>query len=119
MAFEPEVKAMDCVYRKAPDASVRQGERACLSIPVRNVDGRLESLVALNETASFIWDILDGRRSVADVCREVVEEFAVSPQVAAEDIQRLLGELSAHGFLETVNDSSMTFRPTDHKPQIP
>src|SRR3954469_14184092 len=77
-------------------------------VPVRANVARLDALYTLNETATFVWEQVDGTRTVADLIAAVVAEFAVPPGVAEEDVNRLLSELHDSGLLRFL---SATTRP--------
>lgn len=47
----------------------------------------------LNDTGSFLWKKIDGKRSVADLARLLAEIYDVTAQTALEDTQVLLSEL--------------------------
>ena len=49
----------------------------------------------LNDTGSFLWKNIDGKRSVADLADLLVENYEVTPEVALADTQTLLDEMSS------------------------
>jgi len=49
----------------------------------------------LNDTGSFLWKNIDGRRSVAELAELLVATYEVTPEVALADTQALLEEMSA------------------------
>jgi hypothetical protein len=53
----------------------------------------------LNETGSFVWKQLDGRRPAAEIAAGLAAEYDVRLEDALRDIETLLGELSSRQLL--------------------
>jgi hypothetical protein len=49
----------------------------------------------LNETGSFIWKNIDGRHSAGELAEMVSASYEVTPDVALEDTESLLQQLSS------------------------
>ena len=71
--------------------------RVCEHITSRMVDDEvflmdLLSLhtYALNTTAAFVWSLLDGRRSMEDICRAAMERYDIAPETCRGEIGELL-----------------------------
>jgi coenzyme PQQ synthesis protein D (PqqD) len=72
----------------------------------REIDGEIvivspndSVLHELNETGSFVWKQLDGRRPAAEIAAGLAAEYDVTPERALEDIETLLGELASRHLL--------------------
>jgi len=59
----------------------------------------LNGLVSLNTTASYIWQLLDGRQSTEDITTALADRFAVSRDEAHTDVQEFLAHLEEMGLL--------------------
>ena len=55
--------------------------------------------VALNETGLFIWQRIDGRRTVAEIINEIKEYFPDAPPTVEEDSLALLEMLRQAGLI--------------------
>jgi hypothetical protein len=55
----------------------------------------------LNDTGSFLWKNIDGKRSVAELADLLVESYEVTPEVALADTQTLLDEMSSRKLVVT------------------
>ncbi len=55
--------------------------------------GETSEVVVLNEVGSRIWDLADGRRSLADISRQVAAEFEAEPGQIEADIHRFVHSL--------------------------
>ncbi len=54
-------------------------------------------LFTLNEVGTFVWERLDGERSLAAIADELTASFEVSRERAAEDLLEFVGLLSDAG----------------------
>ncbi len=56
-----------------------------------------QETVVLNESASRIWELSDGKRTLGEIARILEEEFSVSAQTALQDAAAFLGEAEGKG----------------------
>jgi hypothetical protein len=85
----------------------RVGERTVL-VPLAGDGVDLDGALDLNRVAAFIWDELDGARSVAAIVDSVVDRFDVERDRAEADALDLLEALRAREAV--VPGSSLTGR---------
>jgi hypothetical protein len=71
-------------------------------VPVRGQIGDLNSIYNLSEVAAFIWERIDGRRTVRELVAEVCNEFDVSADIARRDACEFIGDLERAGLIEPV-----------------
>lgn len=68
-------------------------------VPVAGRVGDLDAVYTLNDVGSFIWELIDGRRSVQEIAEEVGSVYEVSVQQAATDVDELLRALESKGLV--------------------
>lgn len=68
-------------------------------VPVRNNVADLESIYTLNATASWVWERLDGSRSVGELVDALTAEFDVMREEARRDVEVLVNDLQAEGLV--------------------
>jgi hypothetical protein len=56
----------------------------------------------LNDTGSFLWKNIDGKKSAAELAEMLAENYEVAPDVALSDTQALLEEMSSRKLVITV-----------------
>ena len=83
----------ETVYTRADDVIRRQIAGETLLVPIRGELALLDRIFALNPVAAFIWEQLDGRRSVGDIRQGVLEKFEVGPEAAEADIREFIDAL--------------------------
>jgi hypothetical protein len=84
------VNSMDAVYEKSDAVVFRRIADEGLLVPIRRTSNDVDCFYTLNETASRIWDLIDGRRSLEHIVTVVVEEFNVSPDDCRKDVLELI-----------------------------
>jgi hypothetical protein len=70
-----------------------EGEAVILDLEGRRVMG-------LNPVGSLVWNLLDGKRTAAEIAAAVADRFQIANHRAAEDVGAFLSALSARGLIE-------------------
>jgi coenzyme PQQ synthesis protein D (PqqD) len=68
-----------------------------LLVPVTGHVADLDAIYTLNDVGSFIWHLIDGRRSAQAIAEAVSAEYDVTLERAALDVDELLTVLEAKG----------------------
>ncbi len=71
-------------------------------IPVVGTPVDLENIFVLNPLADYIWERLDGERTLAAIVAEIIAEFDVAPEQAGADAGEFVGQLLERGLAEEV-----------------
>jgi len=80
---------------KRKDDFVKQnvgGENLLVPIGAQVMD--LNGIIVLNETASFIWDLLEKDRTEEELIKALTEEYEIDPQSAKEDVNKFVSEIT-------------------------
>ena len=93
--------ANGALWRKNPILAWREIEGKIVIISPNN-----SVLHELNETASFVWKQLDGRRSGAEIATSLAAEYDVKPEDALGDIETLVEELASRQLLVPADNPS-------------
>ena len=88
------VQKEDVIWRRVGD-----------TIVVIDEDG-LSSHV-LNKTASFIWELCDGKKNIDDIASKINEHFEVSLEDARDDTVETIENLSRAGIL--INNKGINY----------
>jgi hypothetical protein len=84
----------------------RQIAGETIIVPVTSHVMDLESIYVLNPVGSRIWELLRSPITSHRIAEIVANEFAVSPQCAAEDVAEFLGALGARGLIQPAAEGS-------------
>src|SRR2546425_10681221 len=86
------------VDRGAPEKFVtRRIAGETIIVPVAGDVADLDAVYTLNEVGSFIWQLIDGRRSAEAIAEAVSAEYDVALEQAARDVDELLTTLEGKG----------------------
>ena len=91
--------ALDRAWARNPEFVSRRIGREVLLLPITQNMGDLESIFTLNEVGARVWELLDGRHTVADIRDQLVSEFEVSASTAEAHLLEFLMSLDALGAL--------------------
>ena len=85
----------DVVLRKSERSAWQNfdQELVLLDMPSRTLFG-------LNSVGGVVWESVDGQRSLADIARNVAEQFEQAQERVLADVLHFAGELLARGCLE-------------------
>lgn len=68
-------------------------------VPVGKTVYEANGLFILNELGAFLWDRLEAAESEADLLKAILEEYEVTREQAAADLQEFLEKLRELGIL--------------------
>jgi hypothetical protein len=89
-------------YRQKDRIAGRDIAGESFLIPVCGQPSDMENIFILNPQAGFIWQRLDGKRTVAAIIADIVEDFSVASTQAGADMDEFIGQLLANGLIEEV-----------------
>jgi hypothetical protein len=80
-------------YRKQEEIVTREIAGETLLVPIRSKLADMQRIFGLNAVGEYIWQQLDGRRSLTEIHNEIVDDFDVTGEQAKIDIQEFIGQL--------------------------
>ena len=89
-------------FARDPSMVFRRIAEECILVPIRRNVGDVESIYTLNQVGARIWEWMDGRRSIREICDLIVGEFEVSREQAQEDALILFQQLAEIGAIREV-----------------
>jgi len=90
-----EVKKMrdNAVLRKNPNVVTRVILDETILLPVYKRSSEINCIYTLNKVASRVWEMIDGKKNIAIIKKQVLEEFDATPRESEKGLDKLLGEL--------------------------
>lgn len=64
-----------------------------------------EAALVLNRSAAVALELVNGKRSLAEIIDAVAEQFDVAPERAREDLDDLFDRLAERGFLRSFDSA--------------
>lgn len=84
---------MDPIFRKKEEILTRRIAGETLLVPVSSDLANMERIFMLDTVAAFIWEQLDGTKSLKQIRDKVLDAFDVKKEQAETDISKFIGEL--------------------------
>lgn len=81
------------VYSRSPQIVARDTGDEYVLVPVTDNIADMKSVYTLNSTGSFIWERIDGARTVKDIIDELEKEFDVDGKQALDDVLSFFQEM--------------------------
>jgi methyltransferase-like protein len=87
------MNGLDRVYQKNQNFVFRQIDDETLLVPIKDSVGDLGAIYNLNSVAAFVWQHLDGQKTLQDIKGLLTDEFEVSGLDAEQDLTEFVTEL--------------------------
>lgn len=71
-------------------------------VPIRQAAVDVDCIYTMDEVASFIWELIDGKRTLEEIRDVIVEEFEVDPLEAEADLVAFVQQLELAGAVREV-----------------
>ena len=84
-------------YKRDENFVFRQIESETILVPIKDNVGDMGSIYNLNPVGAFIWQQLDGEKSLPKIAAMITEEFDVSGKQAEPDLNYFVDELKDIG----------------------
>ena len=84
---------LDQQYKRNANFVYRKIENETILVPIKNNVGDMSCIYNLNEVGAFIWERLDGEKTVNDILNMVVEEFDITAEDAKIDVYDYITDL--------------------------
>ena len=87
------MEGLDKIYKRNENFVYRKIEDETILVPLKDNVGAMGSIYNLNEVAAFVWEQIDGKKSLGDIKHRLVEEFEVSAVEAGDDLSEYIAQL--------------------------
>jgi methyltransferase-like protein len=62
-------------------------------VPVANNIADMDSVYTLNETGAFIWEQIDGKRTIEEIIELLIHEYEIDNESAIKDVFEFVGNM--------------------------
>lgn len=80
-------------YQQNNNCVAREVDDEIVIVPVQDNLAEMDYLYTLNETAAFIWNQLDGKKTLEEIAQIMTENFDVDYETAANDVLKTAKEI--------------------------
>ncbi len=81
------------VLKKNPDIVSRTIEDETILMPIYKTSDEINCIYTLNDVAARIWELIDGKRSLAKIKKTLLGEFDVTEKELDKELAKFLKEL--------------------------
>lgn len=65
-------------------------------VPVTNNIADMNSVYTLNETGSFLWELIDGENNIEDMIEALIREYDIDEEIATADVFGFINEMNKY-----------------------
>lgn len=87
---------LEKVPSHSPSVVTRKTGNEYILVPVAGNIADMDSIYTLNETGAFIWEQIDGKKTIGEIIKAVVEEFDTEPQTAERDVLEFMESMKKY-----------------------
>lgn len=84
------------ILSHSPSIVTRKTGNEYVLVPVTNNIADMNSVYTLNETGAFIWEHINGQRTVEELINAVTEEYEIDNENATSDVFLFIDNMSKY-----------------------
>lgn len=73
-----------------------------MAVPIGARAKELHGMIGMNETAAYLWDLLNQERTEEEMASLLFDEYEISEEKARETVRKFCESLKEEGLLEYV-----------------
>jgi hypothetical protein len=81
------------IYVKNPDFVQREIAGEFILIPIKRNLAESNNLFVLNESGAAAWKLIDGKRTLQEICDQILTEYNTSQEQINQDLNTLFSDL--------------------------
>jgi methyltransferase-like protein len=82
------------ILSHSPAIVTRKTGNEYVLVPIANNIADMNSVFTLNETGAFIWEQINGKRSIEELIEAVTGEYDIDAETAKEDVLLFIENMS-------------------------
>ena len=81
------------VLRKNPDMVTRVIDQETILMPIYKTSDEINCIYTLNKVGSRVWELINGKRPLAQIKKQALKEFAATPDEVEKEMAAFLKDL--------------------------
>lgn len=81
------------VLRKNKDMVTRVIDDETILLPIYKTSNEINCIYTLNKVGSRLWELIDGKKTLGAIKKQVLKEFDTTPQEVDKEITKFLKDL--------------------------
>jgi len=87
---------LDSIFSHSANIVTRKTGNEYVLVPIANNIADMNSVYTLNETAAFIWEHLDGKKSLREIVDCLIEEYDIDFDSASKDMSEFIDKMTKY-----------------------
>jgi hypothetical protein len=87
---------LESILSQSTSIVTRKTGNEYVLVPITNNIADMNSVYTLNETGAFIWEHIDGKRSLEEIIDELTNEYDIDKQNAESDVLTFIDNMSKY-----------------------
>jgi hypothetical protein len=87
---------LNSILSHSPSVVTRKTGNEYVLVPVANNIADMNSVFTLNETGAFIWEKIDGNKTVSEIIEALTAEYEIDKETASKDILDFVDNMSKY-----------------------
>jgi hypothetical protein len=87
---------LDSIVSQSPSVVTRKTGDEYVLVPIANNIADMNSVFTLNETGAFLWENIDGKKTVNDLIGSLMSEYDTDIETATADVLSFIRELNKY-----------------------
>jgi methyltransferase-like protein len=87
---------LNSILSHSPSVVTRKTGNEYVLVPVTDNIADMDSVYTLNETGAFIWEQIDGKKSVEEIIKTMTEEYDIDNDTATNDVLEFIYKMSSY-----------------------
>lgn len=88
--------SLGSVFSHSPSVVAKKTGSEYVLVPLTDNIADMNSVYTLNETGAFIWENIDGGKTVGEIIGAMVGEYEISPEEAGKDVLGFISEIERY-----------------------
>jgi len=84
------------VVSQSSSIVTRKTGKEYVLVPIANNIADMNSVYTLNETGAFLWEQIDGKKSVKDLIEALISEYEIDKESATRDVLSFIEEMNRY-----------------------
>jgi hypothetical protein len=88
--------SLNSVVSQSSSIVTRKTGKEYVLVPIANNIADMNSVYTLNETGAFLWEQIDGKKSVKDLIEALIAEYEIDKESATGDVFSFIEDLNKY-----------------------
>jgi hypothetical protein len=87
---------LESILSHSPSIVTRKTGNEYVLVPITNNIADMNSVYTLNESGAFIWELIDGKKTVEELISAMTEEYDIDRESAKTDIFSFIDDMNKY-----------------------